>query len=108
LLGCREKLVAILREIVSGRLVGPGDVVVRTGLPRYEVLGAFHVLEALGVIEAVYSRGNHKLYSPRPVAEKLLEVLEEGVSDPLEELARRIAGVPGQVSNARGEAVAEA
>ena len=107
-MGCREKLVAILREIVSGRLVSPGDVVVRTGLPRYEVLGAFHVLEALGVIEAVYSRGNHKLYSPRPVAEKLLEVLEEGVSDPLEELARRIAGAPGQVSNARGETAVEA
>ena len=107
LLGCRERVVAVLREIVSGGLVGPGDVVVRTGLPRYEVLGVFHVLEALGVVERVYSRGNYRLYSPRPVAVRLLEVLEEGVSDPLEELARRVVGVSASGSGARGESVAE-
>ena len=108
LLENREKLVTILREITSSPLVSPGDVVVRTRLPRYEVLAAFHVLEALGVIEEVYSKGNHKLYSPRPIAKQLLEVLEEGVSDPLEELAKRMVGASTSIPTAHEHAVAEA
>jgi hypothetical protein len=79
----RERLSRILEAIVSRDLVSPGDVVVETGLPRYLVLAAFQCLEALGILEPVFSRGSYKLYTPRPLARKLLDALKAGVRDPL-------------------------
>jgi len=68
----------ILSSIKSGA-VNPGEVVVRTGLPRYEVLAAFHILEGMGLIELVYSRGSHKVYRLTKKGEEILEGLEKGL-----------------------------
>lgn len=74
--GVRERLKSILSSM-RGRVVTPGDVVALTGLPRYEVLAAFHVLEALGFIEVVHAKGNYKIYKLSDLGERLLEALEE-------------------------------
>ena len=86
----KEKLLEIL-EALRDRIASPSDVIAVTGLPRYEVLASFHVLEALGIIEIVYSRGNYKLYRLTSVGEKLLKALKERgnvvinvVTEPLE------------------------
>ncbi len=71
----REKLVSIL-EALKDRIASPSDVIAITGLPRYEVLASFHVLEALGVVEVVYARGNYKLYRLTEAGEKLLAALK--------------------------------
>jgi len=59
------------------RIATPSDVIATTGLPRYEVLAAFHVLEALDLVEVVYSRGNYKLYRLTKQGKELLEALEK-------------------------------
>ncbi len=74
----REKLLEIL-EALRDRIASPSDVISTTGLPRYEVLAAFHVLEALNIIEVVYSRGNYKLYRLTSNGEKLLNALKNGL-----------------------------
>ncbi|RLG77154.1 MAG: hypothetical protein DRO12_02995 [Thermoprotei archaeon] len=72
----REKLLAMLKAMVD-RLVSPSDVIASTGLPRYEVLAAFHVFEALGIVKRVYSRGNYRLYQLTEEGVKLLKALEK-------------------------------
>ncbi|MCY0849241.1 hypothetical protein [Sulfuracidifex metallicus] len=67
----------VLQSIRDG-YVNPGDVVARSGLPRYEVLSVFHVLEGLGLIETIYSRGSHKVYKLTHKGEDILEGLENG------------------------------
>lgn len=59
------------------KVVTPGDVVSFTGLPRYEVLATFHVLEALKLIELVNAKGNYRVYKLSELGEKLLEALEK-------------------------------
>ncbi|AEM37893.1 hypothetical protein Pyrfu_0021 [Pyrolobus fumarii 1A] len=103
----REKLARILRVLVEKETVTPGDVVVETGLPRYEVLAAFHFLEALGVVRLVYWKGSYKIYTGTEYARLLLEALE--AESPLEHLASMIASrqattIPVGVSH-EGEAV---
>lgn len=73
----REKLFKILNSL-RDRIASPSDVITSTGLPRYEVLAAFHILEALGFIELVYIRGNYKLYKLSSEGEQLVNVLERG------------------------------
>ncbi|WP_369611679.1 winged helix-turn-helix domain-containing protein [Sulfurisphaera javensis] len=68
----------ILEAIKEGH-VNPGEVVIYTGLPRYEVLALFHVLEDLGLIETIYSKGSHKVYRLTPKGEEILEALEKGM-----------------------------
>ncbi|MET1102026.1 MAG: hypothetical protein ABWW69_06100 [Pyrodictiaceae archaeon] len=85
----RERLIVILDALTKKELVSPGDIASETGLPRYMVLAAFQCLEALGVIEMVYSKGNHKLYAARPVASELLKLLKEGVEAPALAIIRR-------------------
>ncbi|MEM2550891.1 MAG: hypothetical protein QW168_01860 [Sulfolobales archaeon] len=58
------------------KLFTPGDIVAATGLPRYEVLAALHVLEELGIIELVISKGNYKVYRLTKLGEKLYKALE--------------------------------
>ena len=72
----REKLLVMLKAMVD-RLVSPSDVIASTGLPRYEVLAAFHIFEALGIVRRVYSRGNYRLYQLTDEGVKLLEALEK-------------------------------
>ncbi len=85
----REKLARILKVLVEKETVTPGDVVVETGLPRYEVLAAFHFLEALGVVRLIYWKGSYKIYASTRYARLLLEALSE--PEPLEALARLLA-----------------
>jgi DNA-binding transcriptional ArsR family regulator len=73
--GFRERLKNIIESMV-GRVVTPGDVVAATGLPRYEVLATFHVLEALGIIELVNEKGNYRVYKLSGLGLKLLKALE--------------------------------
>ena len=73
----RLRLKRILESMV-GRVVTPGDVVALTGLPRYEVLATFHVLEALGVIEVINAKGNYRVYRLTTLGVELLKALQEG------------------------------
>ncbi len=73
----RERLVMMLR-ILKDRIASPSDIIALTGLPRYEVLASFHILEALNIVDIVYVRGNYKLYKLSEFGKKLLEVLEKG------------------------------
>ncbi|MEM1786949.1 MAG: hypothetical protein QXV93_03680 [Zestosphaera sp.] len=72
----KERLKKIL-EVMVGRVVTPGDVVALSGLPRYEVLAAFHVLEALNMIEVINEKGNYKVYKMTDLGLKLLKALNE-------------------------------
>lgn len=80
----RAKLLSILSHL-DNNILAPSDVVVKTGLPRYEVLGAFHTLEALGIVSVVHSRNNYKLYTLSELGKRVLEILMRG--DSLEDLA---------------------
>jgi len=75
-LDAREKLLKILISL-KDRIASPSDIIAATGLPRYEVLAAFHILEALNIVELVYIRGNYKLYKLSSEGEKLIKVLEK-------------------------------
>lgn len=69
-----------LKNILSSmkdRVVTPGDVVASTGLPRYEVLATFHILEALNLVELVNSKGNYRVYRLSELGIKLLNALEK-------------------------------
>jgi len=52
----------------------PGDVVVATGKPRYLVLSALKLLEELGFVEPIYSRGTHKIYRVSRLGRFVMEV----------------------------------
>lgn len=68
---------AILEAIKNGA-VNPGEAVIRTKIPRYEVLAIFHVLEGLGLITPIYSKGAHKVYKLTKKGEEILDALEKG------------------------------
>ncbi len=99
----RLRLIRILEVVTSRELVAPSDVVVETGLPRYTVLAYIQCLEALGVVEPVYVKGSHKLYTATPAAEKLLKALREGVKRPIEALL----GVEAVASSSSAGAAAQ-
>jgi len=71
----RDRLRDIIKSMV-GKVVTPGDVVSYTGLPRYEVLATFHVLEALGIVEVINEKGNYRIYKLTSLGLKLLRALE--------------------------------
>lgn len=75
----KEKLSAILSAL-KDRIASPSDIISSTGLPRYEVLAAFHILEALNIISVVYMRGNYKLYKLSDLGVKLLSALSSNRS----------------------------
>ncbi|MCD6323623.1 MAG: hypothetical protein J7L55_00730 [Desulfurococcales archaeon] len=95
----RERLKSIIEAMV-GKVVTPGDVVASTGLPRYEVLATFHVLEALGLIELVNEKGNYRVYKVTGLGIKLLKALQSAESLELEVIPK--------TSQAEAEAEAEA
>ena len=70
----KEILRRILEAMIEGP-VSPSDVVTRTRLPRYMVLASFHILEALGYVELLYSRGTYKVYVLSSKGRELLEEL---------------------------------
>ena len=71
----RDRLREMIKSMV-GKVVTPGDVVSYTGLPRYEVLATFHVLEALGMVEVINEKGNYRIYRLTGLGLKLLKALE--------------------------------
>jgi len=71
---------AVLREISEEGPMGPGDAAARLGLPRYKVLAAFHVLEELGLVEKVYSKGSYKIYGVTLAGRRLLEAAMRGAA----------------------------
>lgn len=73
----REKLLKILLSL-RNRIASPSDIIAGTGLPRYEVLAAFHILDALGLVELVYVRGNYRLYRLTNEGKKIVDVLNNG------------------------------
>lgn len=77
ILSPREKLIRILLAL-KDRIASPSDIISATGLPRYEVLAAFHILDALGLVEPVYTRGNYKLYRLTNEGSKVIEALSSG------------------------------
>ncbi|MEM2204001.1 MAG: hypothetical protein QXI22_06565 [Sulfolobales archaeon] len=97
----RAKLVSILSHL-DGNILAPSDVVLKTGLPRYEVLGAFHTLEALGIVSIVHSRNNYKLYTLSDLGRKVLRVLMDGGS--LEDLVEKSVGVSDSGTEIHGNA----
>ncbi len=105
----RRRLRLIINAMV-GRVVTPGDVVSLTGLPRYEVLATFHVLEALGVIEPLIEKGNYRVYRLTELGMRLLKALEVADKFSIEIIERseptEEAVEAGQA--AENEAVAEA
>ncbi len=73
----------ILEAFEQGPL-NPGEVSRRTGLPRYEVLAAIRIMEELGFIERIYSRGTHRVYILTSLGVNLLQALRKGGSILLE------------------------
>ncbi len=94
----RERLVEILEALASKEYVSPGDVVVETGLPRYLVLAAFQCLEALGLIEQVYSRGSYKIYTLTIYGRRVLEALRSGEEAPFMAVHRPAITAPSKDS----------
>ncbi|AWR99628.1 hypothetical protein [Metallosphaera hakonensis] len=68
----------VILEAVSDGALNPGEVVIKTGLPRYEVLALFHVLEGIGLVEPIYSKGSHKVYQLTDKGKTVLEGLQKG------------------------------
>ncbi len=102
----REKLAKILRVLVDRETVTPGDVVVETGLPRYEVLAAFHFLEALGAARLIYWKGSYKIYTATRYTRLLLEALQ--AEEPLEYIAEKLASTQPSIAGVEAPAEAEA
>lgn len=70
--------IKVVLESIRDGAVNPGEVVIRTKIPRYEVLAIFHILEGLGLIETIYSKGSHKVYKLTQKGEEILDALEKG------------------------------
>ncbi len=94
----KSKLILILREL-KDNIRTPSDIVVATGLPRYEILGSMHVLEALEIVKIVHSKGNYKLYTLSKLGESILEALENN---------QDLSTILNSNSNSTGQQEAEA
>lgn len=70
--------IKVVLESIRDGAVNPGEVVIRTKIPRYEVLALFHVLEGLGLITPIYSKGAHKVYKLTKKGEEILEAMQKG------------------------------
>jgi len=106
-LSSREKLLKILVSL-RNRIASPSDIIAATGLPRYEVLAAFHILEALDFVEPVYIRGNYKLYRLTNEGEKIVDALNSGrkfkieikpIEGSIDNVKQVEVGVPSTISN---------
>lgn len=94
----RSRLRLMLMSM-KNRVVTPGDVVSLTGLPRYEVLATFHILEALNIVELVNAKGNYRVYRLSELGAKLLSALEKG-----EEIALKVEAAGSGISAAASTA----
>ena len=62
-------------EVLESKAMSASDVVAATGLPRYKVLAYMQLLEALGFLDKVYSRGTYRVYTLSGLGRELLGVL---------------------------------
>jgi len=69
--------IRMILEALEGEMSNPGEVVIKTKLPRYEVLAA-SILEELDLVEVVYSKGSHKVYQLTNKGLEVLEALKRG------------------------------
>jgi len=53
----------------------PNQLASELKLPKYEVLGMLHALEALGIVTAIYRKGNIAVYVATDKARKVIEEL---------------------------------
>ena len=72
--------VKYILEVLSQGPASASDVVSTTRLPRYKVLSYIQLLEGLGFIRRLYSRGTYKIYSLTELGRRLLEAIREGIS----------------------------
>lgn len=110
----RGLLASILELLDSEGPTSPGDAVISLGAPRYRVLSAFHCLEELGLVSALYSRGTYKIYTITERGRMLLKAAQEtgGLASALDGLIRtamspptmRIAEAPTAGGEAGGDA----
>ena len=63
-------------EVLEQRPLSASDVVSLTSLPRYKVLAYIQVLEALGFLEKVYSKGTHRVYVLSDLGRDALKALK--------------------------------
>ncbi len=104
-----RKRLKLIIGAMAGRVVTPGDVVSLTGLPRYEVLATFHVLEALGIIEPLIEKGNYRVYRLTKLGMRLLRALEAADKFTIEvvESGEAVESSLSTSQSSEGEAVVE-
>ncbi len=81
-------ILELLKALRGVGMASPGDMVAVTGMPRYLVLSAFKFMEELGLVDAVYSKGSHRIYRVSRLGEHLLDlglddlrlIIEEGLN----------------------------
>ncbi len=101
--------VKVVLEALSEKARGASDVVVATRLPRYRVLAYMQLLEALGFIERIYSKGTYRVYSLTDLGRKLLEVLENNLEFRIEVVVEEPRGSEVVVEKVAGnEGIVEA
>jgi len=63
-------------EVLEQRPLSASDVVSLTSLPRYKVLAYIQILEALGFLEKVYSKGTYRVYMLSDLGRDALKALK--------------------------------
>jgi len=69
----KQRLLRLLKALM-GKAYTPSQLANELKLPKYEVLGMLHALEALGIVTAIYRKGNIVVYV---ATEKAKQVIEE-------------------------------
>ncbi len=97
----------VLAALRSEGVAGPGDLVAKTGMPRYLVLSTFRCLEELGLVELVYAKGTHRAYKLSTLGLRLLDSGIGSLSDVIEAGLNSIEeGIGGGVAS-HGQSGAE-
>ena len=92
----RGLLFSILELLDNRGPTSPGDAVISLGAPRYRVLSAFHCLEELGLVSALYSRGTYKIYTITERGRIILRAAQEagGLASALDNIIRTAMAPP--------------
>jgi len=72
----KQRLIEILRRMEGGRMVTANSLERELTIPRYFVLAALNILEAIGAIKAVASVGKVKIYTLTENGKALLDALQ--------------------------------
>ncbi|MGC9209800.1 MAG: transcriptional regulator [Acidilobus sp.] len=71
-------IIDVLKVFKDGKPMSPGDVAQRLGIPKYKALSVVSCLSEIGLLEAIYSKGNYKIYKLSDLGEAFLVMLEGG------------------------------